>query len=46
MDVLHVLAGHANVQTTLKHYSKPSEERRRAAVDSVGKWLSERAVAK
>jgi integrase len=46
MDVLHVLAGHANVQTTLKHYSKPSEERRRAAVELVGKWLSERAIAK
>lgn len=46
MDVLHVLAGHANVRTRIRYYSKPSDERRRAAVDSVGKWLSERAVAK
>ncbi len=45
LDVMHKLAGHANVSTSLKHYSKPSEERRRAAVDSVSRWLQGRAVA-
>jgi hypothetical protein len=45
LDVMHKLAGHANVQTSLKHYSKPTEERRRAAVASVSNWLQARAVA-
>jgi integrase len=45
MDVVHVLAGHANLQTTMRYYNKPSDERRRAAAASVSKWLQGRAVA-
>ena len=45
LDVAHVLAGHRSIVTTLKHYNKPTEERRREAATMVSEWLSRRAVA-
>ena len=45
MDVVHTLAGHSNVQTTMAHYNQPTEARKLEAAATVGKWLSEKAVA-
>jgi integrase len=45
LDVIHVLAGHRSIHTTLKHYNKPTELRRREAATLVSEWLSQSAVA-
>jgi hypothetical protein len=42
MDVVHVLAGHSRLQTTMEHYNQPSEERRLAAAAAVGEWVAAR----
>jgi hypothetical protein len=42
MDVVHVLAGHSSLQTTMEHYNQPSEERRLAAAAAVGEWVAAR----
>jgi integrase len=45
MDVVHTLAGHSNVQTTMAHYNQPTEARKLEAAAVVGKWFAEKAVA-
>jgi integrase len=45
MDVIHTLAGHSNVQTTMEHYNQPTDARKLEAAAAVGEWLSREAVA-
>ncbi|MGB8909095.1 MAG: tyrosine-type recombinase/integrase [Candidatus Cybelea sp.] len=41
MDVIHTLAGHSNVQTTMEHYNQPTDQRKLDAAKAVGEWLRE-----
>ena len=41
LDVMHVLAGHKNLTTSMEHYNKPSDDRRRGAASAVSSWLTE-----
>jgi integrase len=45
LDVIHTLAGHSNLSTTMKHYNQPTLDRRLAAADQVGSWLQSQRIA-
>jgi integrase len=40
LDVIHTLAGHRNLQTTMEHYNQPTEQRKLDAANTVGNWLA------
>lgn len=44
VDVVHTLAGHASLSTTMKHYNQPSEERKLQATDQIGSYLKKRGI--
>ncbi|MGB7049499.1 MAG: tyrosine-type recombinase/integrase [Candidatus Cybelea sp.] len=40
LDVIHTLAGHRSLQTTMEHYNQPTEQRKLDAAKAVGNWLA------
>jgi integrase len=40
LDVVHTLAGHSSLQTTIEHYNQPTEQRKLDAARAVEDWLA------
>jgi hypothetical protein len=40
LDVIHTLAGHTRLQTTMERYNQPTDQRKVDAANTVGNWLA------